>query len=191
MVGLGNPGKPYAHTRHNVGFLFIKEVARAWGVKLRKRSFSSKSKWTEKGGQKVLLAMPQTYMNNSGQAVRQIVSSGGISLEHLVIVYDDLDIPLGDIRIRKEGSAGTHKGMTSIVDELKSGLFPRIRVGIGPLPLGENATDFVLSPFWDEEKPLLKQGMNRAQRALDLILDGQIESAMNLFNQRTPPERRT
>jgi PTH1 family peptidyl-tRNA hydrolase len=130
-------------------------------------------------------------MNNSGLAVQQIVASGGIVPENLVIVYDDLDIPLGDIRIRKEGGAGTHKGMSSIVHELNSVFFPRIRVGIGPLPLDEDATDFVLSSFLDEEKLLLKQGLSKAQNALGLILDEKIESAMNLYNQRTQsgPER--
>ncbi len=185
MVGLGNPGKQYVQTRHNVGFIFIRKVAKDWGIRLRKRSFSSKTNWTEKGGKKILLATPQTFMNNSGRAVKQIVSSGGIALKNLVVVYDDLDIPLGDIRIRKEGSAGTHKGMSSIVHELGSVVFPRIRVGIGPLPSGVEATDFVLSSFLNEEKPLLEQGLSRAQKALDLILDDQIELAMNLYNQRT------
>lgn len=185
VVGLGNPGKRYVRTRHNAGFLFVRSVAKAWGVRLRKSSFSSKTKWTDRYGKRILLATPQTYMNNSGLAVRQIVTSGGVALENLVIVYDDLDIPLGDIRIRKEGSAGTHRGMISIVEELGSMLFPRIRVGIGPLPPDTDATDFVLSSFLDEEKPLLEQGLRSAEKALDLILEERIEVAMNLFNQRT------
>jgi PTH1 family peptidyl-tRNA hydrolase len=188
VVGLGNPGKQYAQTRHNVGFTFVRAVAKDWGVRLRKSSFSSKTKWTERSGTKILLATPQTYMNNSGLAVQQIVASGGIALENLVIVYDDLDIPLGDIRIRKEGGAGTHKGMRSIVRELGSVFFPRIRVGIGPLPPALDATDFVLSSFFDEEKSLLEKGLSKAQNALDLILDEEIESAMNLYNQRTPSD---
>jgi PTH1 family peptidyl-tRNA hydrolase len=123
-------------------------------------------------------------MNNSGLAVKQIVASGGVAPENLVIVYDDLDIPLGEIRIRKEGSAGTHKGMISVVHELNTKRFPRIRVGIGPLPTGVDATDFVLSPFSDEEKPLLNQGLKKAQNALNLILNEKIASAMNLYNKR-------
>jgi PTH1 family peptidyl-tRNA hydrolase len=185
VVGLGNPGKQYAQTRHNIGFTFVRQVAKAWGVKLRKRSFSSKTKWTEWGGKKILLATPLTYMNNSGMAAQQIARSGGIAHENLLIVYDDLDIPLGDIRIRKEGSSGTHKGMSSIIHELGSMNFPRIRVGIGPLPPGFDVTDFVLSSFLAEEKPLLKQGLSKAQNALGLILDGKIESAMNRYNYRT------
>ena len=187
VVGLGNPGKAYAQTRHNVGSTFVRQVARDWGVRLRKRSFSSKIKWIEREGKKILLAAPQTYMNNSGLAVKHIVRSGGIALDRLVIVYDDLDIPLGDIRIRKEGGAGTHKGMRSIIGELGKVCFPRIRVGIGPLPSDVDATDFVLSAFSEEEKPLLKQGLDKARDALDLILAGKMESAMNLYNQRTQP----
>jgi PTH1 family peptidyl-tRNA hydrolase len=185
VVGLGNPGKLYVRTRHNVGFTFVRQVAKDWGVRLRKTSFLSKTKWTERGGTKILLATPQTYMNNSGLAVQHIVASGGIALENLVIVYDDLDIPLGDIRIRKEGGAGTHKGMSSIVHELARVNFPRIRVGIGPLPPDVDATDFVLSTFLDEEQPLLEQGLSKAQNALSFILDRKIESAMNLYNQRS------
>jgi PTH1 family peptidyl-tRNA hydrolase len=188
VVGLGNPGKQYALTRHNAGYTFIRQVAKDWGVRLRKTSFSSKTKWTERGGEKILLATPQTYMNRSGLAAQQIVASGGIALENLVIVYDDLDISLGDIRIRKEGGAGTHKGMSSIVHELGTVDFPRIRIGIGPLPLDVDATDFVLSTFAGREKPLLKEGLSKAQDALDLILDKKIESAMNLYNQRTPSD---
>jgi PTH1 family peptidyl-tRNA hydrolase len=162
-------------------------VAKGRGVRLRKRSFSSKIKWTERRGEKILLATPQTYMNNSGLAVKHIVSSAGIALDHILIVYDDLDIPLGDIRIRKEGGAGAHKGMHSIVNELGQACFPRIRVGIGPLPSGIDATDFVLSSFLDEEKSLLEEGLAKAQNALDLILDNNIEAAMNLYNQRRQP----
>jgi PTH1 family peptidyl-tRNA hydrolase len=119
--------------------------------------------------------------------VKHIVRSGGISLDHVIIVYDDLDIPVGDIRIRKEGGAGTHKGMSSIVYEMGTVCFPRIRVGIGPLPSGLDATDFVLSSFQEEERPLLEQGLSKAQNALGLILGDKIESAMNLHNQRTHP----
>jgi len=124
-------------------------------------------------------------MNNSGLAVKQIVSSGGVPPENLVVVYDELDIPLGDIRVRKDGSAGTHKGMSSVVHELDTTQFPRIRLGIGPLPPGIDATDFVLSSFLNEEQLLFEQGLDKAQNALYLILDGKIEAAMSLYNQRT------
>jgi len=185
VVGLGNPGKTYALTRHNAGFSFVRRIAKEWNLRLRKRSFSSKIQWTERGEKKILLAMPQTFMNNSGLAVKQIVSSGGVPPENLVVVYDELDIPLGDIRVRKDGSAGTHKGMSSVVHELDTTQFPRIRLGIGPLPPGIDATDFVLSSFLNEEQLLFEQGLDKAQNALYLILDGKIEAAMSLYNQRT------
>jgi len=182
VVGLGNPGKRYSQTRHNVGFLFIKRVAKEWQTRLKKRIYSSKANVVENKHGKVLLAVPQTYMNNSGVAVLQILEGRGVMPDHLVIVYDDLDIPLGEIRIRKEGGSGTHKGMSSIVHEINTINFPRIRIGIGPLTPHVNATDFVLSPFDEEERPKLEESMAKAQDALDLILSGNIEKAMNLYN---------
>lgn len=188
VVGLGNPGIQYAETRHNVGFLFVKKIAKSWDVKLRRRIFLSKAAYSEMKGKKILLALPQTYMNNSGAAVREITTSGNVDPEHLIIVYDDLDIPLGDIRVRKEGSAGSHKGMISIIENIKTTRFPRIRVGIGPLRDGADAAEYVLSPFDEEEKPKLEIALPKAQDALNLILDGQIKQAMNEYNTRIQQE---
>ena len=134
--------------------------------------------------ERVILAMPQTYMNRSGLAVKQIVEGERISSEKLVVVYDDLDIPLGEIRIRKEGGPGTHKGMNSVVQEIKTTKFFRIRVGIGPLRSGQDATSFVLSPFEEKEKLLLKKSLKKAQEALEMILSGEVEKAMNQYNQK-------
>ncbi len=142
----------------------------------------SKTVFTEQHGEKILLVLPQTYMNNSGLAVKCVLESRGVSLDHLLVVYDDLDIPLGEIRIRTSGGAGTHNGMNSIIQEIQTTQFPRMRVGIGPLTPNETATDFVLAPFKEEEIPLLKTSLNAAQKALDLILKKNIEKAMNLFN---------
>lgn len=184
VVGLGNPGRRYAQTRHNVGFLFIRQVARNWKVRVKKRRFQAKIAEVERAQGKILLAMPQTFMNLSGQAVKQIVGGRKIELENLVVVYDDLDIPLGDIRVRKEGSAGTHKGMTSVIQELGSGRFPRIRVGIGPLPAEGDAAEYVLSPLAPGERRLIDQTFLLAEEALAMILEGQIDEAMNRFNQK-------
>ena len=184
VVGLGNPGKHYAATRHNVGFTVVKQLARAWKVKLRKRKYSAKAAEVEREGKKVLLALPQTYMNRSGYAVREILDGTGISPEQMVVVYDDLDIPLGEIRVRKEGGPGTHKGVNSIVQEIETTAFPRIRVGIGPVAPDWEAADFVLSPFEENEKALLEQSLKNAQEALELILAGKIDEAMNSFNQK-------
>ena len=188
VVGLGNPGRSYLRSRHNAGFLLVKKVARHWDTRLRKRAYSSKVAYVDCQGEKILLALPQTYMNLCGLAVKQIVDSGGVKLENLVVAYDDLDIPLGEIRIRKEGGAGSHKGMISIVQELADSKFPRIRIGIGPLPPDIEATDYVLNPVGDDQIPLLDRGLGQAQDALLHILRGETELAMNLFNQRVRSE---
>ncbi len=188
LVGLGNPGKQYAETRHNVGFVFVKRIAKSWKVKLRRKIYLSKAEYAEIDGKKVLIALPQTYMNNSGAAVQSILSSGKVKPDNLIVVYDDLDIPLGDIRIRGEGSAGSHKGMISIIDKIKTIQFPRIRVGIGPLKNNMDAAEYVLSPFNDEEKAELEIALPKAQDALNLILDGDIEQAMNKYNTRSRSE---
>ncbi len=182
IVGLGNPGRRYLQTRHNVGFFFVKRVAKSWEVKLRKRSCMSKIILTEQHGEKILLALPQTYMNRSGLAVKCVLESREVAPHHLLVVYDDLDIPLGEIRIRTGGGPGTHNGMNSIVQEIQTTRFPRMRVGIGPLAPDISATDFVLSRFEEEDRPLLNTGLDLAQKALDLILNENIEKAMNQFN---------
>jgi PTH1 family peptidyl-tRNA hydrolase len=184
VIGLGNPGKRYSQTRHNVGFTLIKRLAKYWGIRLRKRKYLSKAADVERGREKVLLAMPQTFMNRSGLAAKRIVDDGGILPERLVVVFDDFDLPLGEIRIREKGTAGSHKGMHSILQELKSTRIPRVRIGIGPVKEGMDAVDFVLSPFRKEESQLLEKGLAKAREAVELVLSGEIQKAMNLYNER-------
>ncbi len=184
VVGLGNPGGRYSGTRHNVGFTFIKKTAREWKIKLRKKIFFSKAGEVKRKEEKILLALPQTYMNKSGLTVKKIMEGRDIKPEHLVVVYDDLDIPLGEIRVRKRGGPGTHKGMSSIVEEIRTEEFPRIRVGLGPLPDGENAVNYVLSSFDKEEESRLEEGLRKAREALEMILSGEVERAMNTYNHR-------
>jgi PTH1 family peptidyl-tRNA hydrolase len=184
VVGLGNPGRRYSGTRHNVGFTFVRRVAKAWETRLRKRRFSSKMAEVEKENERIMLVLPQTYMNNSGVAVRRIMEGRNIRPEQLLVVYDDLDIPLGEIRIRLKGSAGTHKGMRSIVQEIETTDFLRMRIGIGPLPPGEDAVEYVLSCFDETEGVRLEEGLKKASEALEMILDGSVEAAMNTYNQR-------
>jgi PTH1 family peptidyl-tRNA hydrolase len=184
VVGLGNPGQEYTGTRHNAGFAFVQDLARAWDARLKKRKFKARTAEVSRGNETILLAQPQTYMNASGQSVRLILQGTGLSAERLVVVYDDLDIRLGEIRVRKEGRAGTHKGMKSIVDEIGTTRFPRIRVGIGPLPEGEDAAEFVLAPFSDDERPVFQAGLARAGQALELVLAGRLDKAMTAFNQK-------
>lgn len=184
VIGLGNPGRRYAQTRHNVGFAFVKKLARHWEVRLKKRKFSAKIAELRRNEEKLVLAQPQTYMNQSGLAVLQILDGYEIKPENIVVVYDDLDIPLGQIRVRKEGSSGTHKGMSSVIQEIGTQSFPRIRIGIGPVADREEATRYVLAPFAKKEIPILERSLAKAKEALEMILAGRIEAAMNEFNQK-------
>lgn len=182
VVGLGNPGRKYADTRHNAGFMFVQSAAKAWDVRVKKSRFLSKTADVKRGTDRVTLALPQTFMNACGQAVRELVRGLRLETGRLLVVYDDVYIPLGEIRVRKEGGPGTHKGMISIVQEIATKRFPRLRVGIGPAPDGGDIVQFVLSPFRRNEKKLLAESLDKARTALDLILDGRIDQAMNEFN---------
>lgn len=182
VVGLGNPGKLYSETRHNAGFALVKRMAREWQADLRGKRYQAKTAEVEFGGDRVFLALPKTYMNNSGLSVRDLLKGKRIEPGSVLLIYDDLDIPIGDIRVRKQGTAGTHKGMQSIVQETGSTRFPRIRIGIGPLPPGRDAADFVLSRFTRSEKVLLAEALDKAREALLLVLDGRIDQAMTAFN---------
>jgi len=185
LVGLGNPGREFAGTRHNAGFAFVRLVAREWGLEIKKRKFMAKTAETRRDGERLLLVLPQTYMNKSGQSVREVMDFHTLSPDRLLVVYDDLDIVLGEIRVRKEGGAGTHNGMRSVVEWAGTTAFPRIRVGIGPLPPDRDPAAFVLSRFSPEESRAFSRGLASAREALDLILAGDIDRAMNAFNQRT------
>jgi PTH1 family peptidyl-tRNA hydrolase len=185
VVGLGNPGEEYAATRHNAGYLVVQRLARARGVELRGRTFQARTGVARGGPEDILLALPRTFMNRSGVAVRELVEKKGIPAERLVVVYDDLDLALGEIRVRKRGSPGTHKGMISIVEAIRTREFPRLRIGIGPLPEGEDAADYVLAPFGRGERRLLDRGLDDAAEALDMILAGDADRAMARFNRKT------
>ena len=184
IVGLGNPGKKYATSRHNVGFVLIQRLADKRNTKLKKRKYSAKAAQVELVNGPALLVKPWTYMNRSGVAVNGLIEGGGVSLDRLLVVYDDLDIPLGEIRIRKRGGPGTHNGMASIAQEIDSTEFPRIRIGIGLLPLGVDPTDFVLGDFRKEENSVLEDSLIMAEKAVDLIMMSGVEEAMNRFNRK-------
>ena len=186
VVGLGNPGEAYARTRHNAGFMLLERLARAWDAVFREKKARVRIAEAHFNGEAVLLAQPLTYMNLSGQAVRPLVAARRIALERLLVAYDDLDIPLGEIRVRSQGSAGTHKGMQSIVGELGTTKFPRLRIGIGPLPEGRDAAAYVLRRFRRAESESLERGLTRAAEALEMILTGGLEKAMTAFNRKTP-----
>jgi len=184
IVGLGNPDKKYKLTRHNVGFeiidLFCREIRAG---KMRRQDFSLAAAGSL-GPEELILAKPQTFMNSSGIAVSSLVSKYSVPLDDLYVVYDDIDLDLGILRIRRKGSAGGHKGMKSIINSLGSQSFPRMRIGIGQPPQEMDSIDYVLSRFSDQEREQIDQVEKLAIEAMKvMILDG-IDPAMNEFNVR-------
>ena len=184
VVGLGNPGSEYAGTRHNAGFMVVQRLGQRWNLKFERRACSSRLTETRRGRTKIILALPQTFMNQSGLAVQSLLSTYKIKPENLLVIYDDLDLPLGEIRIRPQGSPGSHKGMKSIVEVLGTTLFPRVRLGIGPRPESVEAADYVLSQFSVDEKPKIKEAVGKACQAIEMIVAGRLAEAMNTFNRR-------
>lgn len=183
IVGLGNPGKRYEHTRHNVGFLTVDLLAERHGIKVNKIKHKALVGEGTVCGQKVLLVKPQTYMNLSGQSVREVVSYYKIGPADLVVVYDDIDLPAGRLRIRPGGSAGTHNGMRSVIYDLQFDNFPRVRIGIG----GERRmrlADYVTGGFSRQEKAIMEDCITRAADALERILADGLTRAMNEYNTK-------
>ena len=187
IVGLGNPGKKYENTRHNMGFIAVDLLAEKYGIKVDKIKFKALVGEGRIAGQKVLLVKPQTYMNLSGQSVMEVMNFYKEDIENLIVIYDDIDIPTGTIRLRKKGSAGTHNGMRNIVYLLQEDGFPRIRVGIG----SESKVDlihYVTSGVTKKEKDLLEDALTRAADAAACIVEKGIEKAMNEYNIRPKKE---
>ncbi|MBR3705814.1 MAG: aminoacyl-tRNA hydrolase [Firmicutes bacterium] len=181
IVGLGNPGKKYENTRHNMGFLTIDRMAEEYGISVDKIKFKALVGEGRIAGQRVVLVKPQTYMNLSGQSVQEIMHFYKEDIENLIVIYDDLDIPAGKIRVRKKGSAGTHNGMRNIVQMLADDGFPRIRVGIGGEKKGD-LIDFVIGGVSKSEMELLREATVQASRAAAAIVEKGIEKAMNEYN---------
>ncbi|MCI5534850.1 MAG: aminoacyl-tRNA hydrolase [Firmicutes bacterium] len=189
IVGLGNPGKKYENTRHNMGFIAVDLLAEKYGIKVDKIKFKALVGEGRIAGQKVLLVKPQTYMNLSGQSVMEVMNFYKEDIENLIVIYDDIDIPTGTIRLRKKGSAGTHNGMRNIVYLLQEDGFPRIRVGIG----SESKVDlihYVTSGVTKKEKDLLEDALTRAADAAACIVEKGIEKAMNEYNIRPKKEQK-
>ncbi len=189
IIGLGNPGKEYAHNRHNVGFRCINRLAKLHSINVKQHQCQSQIGVSTIVGMKVLLAKPKTYVNLSGNAVSQLMRKHGISTSDLVIIYDDLDLPLGKMRIRPNGSSGGHRGIKSIIAALGTQDFCRIKIGIGrPNATDETdhdtdtAVDHVLSDFNREEEQLIKPAISRAAEAVECIIAEDITTAMNKFN---------
>ncbi|MBI4668707.1 MAG: aminoacyl-tRNA hydrolase [Elusimicrobia bacterium] len=184
LIGLGNPGQQYALTSHKCGLLFIEKLRAASPCgRLREIPGLRAQCWeTEFEGKKTLTIMPQTFMNNSGEAAGFLVKKFDMEVScQLFAAYDDLDLPLGSVRLRVKGSAGTHKGMASVVKALGSGDFPRIRFGIGPKPVSLHAEQFVLSPFWSQEKPKVESMLDEGLRLWTMVCRFGLELAISKY----------
>lgn len=182
IVGLGNPGKQYEHTRHNVGFDVIDILAKEYGASVTKMKHKALIGECRVGTEKVLLVKPQTYMNLSGETLIDIYNYYKVDLENIIVVYDDIDLDVGRIRIRKKGSAGSHNGMKSIIKCLGSGEFPRVRVGVSKPEPGQDLANFVLSKFRKEEQSDIESGIDKACNSVDTIIRENLELAMNKYN---------
>ncbi|MCL6445962.1 MAG: aminoacyl-tRNA hydrolase [Alicyclobacillus sp.] len=189
VVGLGNPGEKYANTRHNAGFWVIDALAERAGIHCSKQKWQSLIGEGRIGGELVLFCKPQTYMNLSGEAVREICHfyTDLHLAEDLIVVYDDMDLPTGTLRLRQQGSAGGHNGMKSIITELGTERFPRVRLGIGRPEPGRDVISHVLQPFPSAERPVVDDMVARAADAVEFALQHSFTLAMNRFNQPRSP----
>ncbi len=182
VVGLGNPGRIYRGTRHNVGFEVVERLARRWGTRFRREGLAEVAEAVF-AGIPVVLAKPLTYMNRSGEAVQELVKRLGLTPSQVVVVYDDMDLPLGTLRVRPRGSSGGHHGMASVLKALGTTEVTRVRVGIGR-PEGD-AVDYVLSRFEQEEASKAQEAIERAADAVETLLLEGSAAAMDRFNRRT------
>lgn len=183
IAGLGNPGREYEMTRHNIGFEAIDYIADKCAVKVKKLKFKGLFEKTKIGGEDVILLKPQTYMNLSGESIRDFSAFFKIPPEKIIVISDDIYLDEGRIRIRKNGSAGGHNGLKSIIYQLNSDNFIRIRIGVGEQQeKGQDLADFVLSRFTKSQIPILEQAIVNASDAVSEIIINGVESAMNKFN---------
>lgn len=182
IVGLGNPGDRYRNTRHNVGFHCIDLLARRWGIDVKERRAKAVLGRGRFGERDVVLAKPRTFMNRSGEAINYLVARFGVKPADIVVIYDEMDLPVGRIRIRPGGSPAGHNGIRSIIGELHTQNFPRVRVGIGQPDMKGGQVSHVLNRFTDEEAPEITDAIQRVADAMECLLEENITVAMNRFN---------
>lgn len=183
IVGLGNPGLRYRNTRHNVGVMVLNALAKEYNIKIKKSLYKGLTGEGYIDSEKALLLLPETYMNSSGESVAPAVKEIP-SLLNLLVVCDDIDLLLGNIRFRPMGSSGGHKGLKSIIDKLKTEEFPRLKVGINPGKEIDDASDFVLKPFLKEEKRILDRVLIEAVEGIETWITSGIEECMRRYNRR-------
>jgi PTH1 family peptidyl-tRNA hydrolase len=182
IVGLGNPGQKYKDTRHNTGFKVIDLWGQDLGVRLTNRRFQSRNTVTRIQDKKVILFCPLTFMNLSGQSVRACVDYYDLADKEVLVIHDDIDLPVGRIKVVNNGGAGGHKGVLSIIQHLGSMQFSRIKVGIGRPRFGESLEDYVLAPFYNDEKEIMERVIRMAVQACELVVSEGVEPAMNKIN---------
>ena len=189
IIGLGNPEEKYAGTRHNAGFDVINKLADKYRIDVTTRKSRAYVGSGVIAGRKVLLVKPQTFMNLSGESVRSVMDFYKLDPEtEMLVIYDDINLEPGSIRVRKKGSAGGHNGMKNIILHLGTSTFPRLRVGVGEKPKEFDLADFVLSHFSKSEKEAMQDGYEKAVSAVEMILMDDIDGAMNLFNKKAKPK---
>jgi len=181
IIGLGNPGRQYAHNRHNIGFQSIAYLARLYGIALNKRRFKALYGEGAIIGKRVVLVEPQTFMNESGEAVGPLAHWYKVPLDHLIVIHDDIDLALGQVRVRPGGSSGGHNGIKSIIAAVGSQEFPRVRIGIGRPAAGEPA-DYVLNDYTADQEPVVAAAYVRVDEVIRVYLEQGIQAAMNLYN---------
>ena len=185
IVGLGNPTKEYDNTRHNIGFAAIDMLADKYGINVTEVKHKALLGKGVINGNKVILVKPMTYMNLSGEAVRSVVDYYKVDeAEELIVIYDDISLDVGQLRVRKKGSAGGHNGIKNIIAHLGHDTFQRIKIGVGEKPKGYDLADYVLGHFSKEDLTTLKEGMDRVDGAVNLMLQGDIDEAMNRYNTK-------
>lgn len=182
IIGLGNPGKPYEHTRHNIGFDIIDALADKWGGALNQTKFNGMYATFHRPEGKVMLLKPLTYMNLSGECVRPMMDYFDIRVEDIVVIYDDLDLETGKLRLRQKGSAGGHNGIKSLIHHLGTQEFNRIRVGVSRPPAGMKVADYVLSKFSKEDAPVIREAVDKSCEAVEASLSKPFLEVMNIFN---------
>ena len=185
IAGLGNPTKEYEGTRHNVGFDVIDRLSERYNIDVTMEKHRALIGKGMIAGQKVILVKPQTYMNLSGESIRSVIDYYKVDPEtELIVIYDDISLDVGQLRIRKKGSAGGHNGIKNIIAHLDTTVFPRIKVGVGEKPKNYDLADYVLGHFSKQERELMEEGYEHASDAVEQIVQGEIEAAMNVFNKK-------
>lgn len=182
IIGLGNPTREYEGTRHNVGFSAIYNISDTYGIKVDTKKHKALIGKGIIEGEKVILAMPMTFMNLSGESVREIVDFYKVSAEDIIVIYDDISLDVGKLRIRTKGSAGGHNGIKNIISHLGTDVFTRIKIGVGEKPQGMDLADYVLGRFKKDELDAIREGVEKATRATAVIIREGEQAAMNTFN---------